>query len=417
MGGMLRCNRKLVARATIRSPKTSQMISLDRYTALLARPELRQTIVASMIGRLPIGITGLAILLLVQEATASFAQGGAASAGYVLGLATLAPVIGRLIDRQGPRLPLLACAIAFPAALASLVIAVHHAASQWAIILCAAAAGGSFPPITVCMRTYFRQRLRDEELLTAAYSLESVLIELIFIVGPLLVALFVGLASASAAVLFAAACGSIGTLLFLRSPPLAGWQVEAHAASRRLLGPLADPGFPALLAVILCYSTAFGALEVGLTAYATERGNAALAGVLLGLMSAGSALGGLAYGSRSWGLPLRRQFVLMLALMGAGLAALALPWSTGPFALWSFFAGVAIAPALIVQSMLVASTVRPAQLTEAFTWSTSALLAGVGIGVAAGGALLEFLPSSATLAAAAAAALVAAAAACVLREA
>ena len=36
------------------------------------------------------------------------------------------------------------------------------------------------------MRTYFRQRLRNEELLTAAYSLESVLIELIFIVGPLL---------------------------------------------------------------------------------------------------------------------------------------------------------------------------------------------------------------------------------------
>ena len=35
--------------------------------------------------------------------------------------------------------------------------------------------------------------------------------------------------------------------------------------------------------------------------------------------------------------------------------------------------------------------------TEAFTWVTSALLAGVGIGLAAGGALLESFPSNAAL--------------------
>ena len=50
----------------------------------------------------------------------------------------------------------------------------------------------------------------------------------------------------------------------------------------------ARPGFLALVAVILCYSMAFGLLEIGMTAYATEKGNAALAGVLLGLMSTGA---------------------------------------------------------------------------------------------------------------------------------
>ena len=44
----------------------------------------------------------------------------------------------------------------------------------------------------------------------------------------------------------------------------------------------------------------------------------ALAGVLLGVTSAGSALGGLAYGSRAWHFPLARQFVVALALMAAG---------------------------------------------------------------------------------------------------
>ena len=74
-----------------------------------------------------------------------------------------------------------------------------------------------------------------------------------------------------------------------------------------------------------------------------------------------------------------------------------------------------MAPALIIQSMLVARTARAAQLTEAFTWSTSALLCGVGIGVAAGGVLLEVFPSAAALTAAAAAALLAASGACLLR--
>ena len=121
-------------------------------------------------------------------------------------------------------------------------------------------------------------------------------------------------------------------------------------------------------------------------------------------MSVGSALGGLAYGSRGWHLPLARQFALTLALMGAGLALLVLPWEPWLFALWSVLAGVVMAPALIIQSMLVAKTSRPEHSTEAFTWSASALLSGVGIGLTAGGGLLEVFRSAAPLAAAAAAA-------------
>ncbi|OGA73809.1 MAG: hypothetical protein A3G81_28560 [Betaproteobacteria bacterium RIFCSPLOWO2_12_FULL_65_14] len=392
------------------------MISLERYAALLRPRELRQTIAASLLGRLPIGMTGLAILLLVQTATQSFARGGAATAAYVLGLAAVAPALGRLIDRSGPRSTLAVCALAFPTALIALVLAVDRGSTPWLILALAAGAGATFPPITVCMRTYFRQRLGAEPLLTAAYSLESVLIELVFIVGPMLVALFVALASPAIAVFFSAACGCAGTVLFLRTPALRAWRVEARSA-RSLLGPLGEPGFIALVGVILCYSTAFGLLEIGLTAYATEQDMPALAGVLLGLMSAGSALGGLAYGSRSWHVPLARQFALMLALMGAGLMVLVLPWSPWPFALWSAFAGVAMAPALIIQSMLVATTTRQEHMTEAFTWSASALLSGVGIGMALGGALLEYFRSPAVLAAGAAAALLAAAGALALRNA
>ena len=386
------------------------MISLDRYKALFRIPGLTGTFGASMIGRLPIGVTGLAILLLVQSESASFARGGGAAAAYVTGLALAAPLLGRMIDRLGPRPILVICALAFPAALLALVEYSASGELAWLAFLAAAAAGASFPPITVCMRSYFRQVIKDEGLLAAAFSAESVVIEIIFIIGPLLVALFIAFATAAMAVWFAAGCGFAGTLLFLRSPALRSWRIERRTPGG-FLGPLASREFTRLIAIVLCFASAFGFLELGVTAYAIERGDAAFAGVLLGVMSGGSALGGIAYGSRAWHFPLARQFALALALTAVGLAVLALRWNPWMLTAWCLFAGIAIAPALIIQSMLVTKIASAEHSTEAFTWTTSALLAGVGIGLGVGGLMLEHLPSSAPLAAGAAASLGAAVAA------
>jgi len=333
-----------------------------------------------------------------------FAQGGAAAACYVVGLAAVAPLLGRAIDRYGPRRILIGTGVLFPAALIALVFAVDDRSAAWTLAL-AGGAGASFPPITVCVRTYFRRRLAEEGLLAAAYSAESVVIELIFIAGPVLVALFVAKASAATAVWFSAVCALAGTLLFLHSPALRTWQIEPRT-SRSLLGPLTERGFPALVIVVLCFSSAFGFLEVGVVAYASEAAQPALAGVLLSITSAGSALGGFAYGSRGWHYPLGRQFGAALAVMAVGLGILALGWHPWLLAPWAALAGVAMAPALIIQSMLAAKISHAEHATEAFTWVTSALLAGVGI--AAGGALLEIFPSNAALAAGACEALLAA---------
>jgi len=247
----------------------------------------------------------------------------------------------------------------------------------------------------------------DNMLLTTAYSLESVLIETIFIIGPLLVAGFVAAASPAWAVAFAAACGALGTILFLRSPSLRDWRIEPLEATG-LFGPLSEPGFLYLLGLILCYSMAFGLVEIGVTAFAAETGAPALAGVMLGLMSIGSVAGGLIYGSRGWHLPLGRQFAVTLAVMGFGIAPLAIVANPWAFAVLTVLAGVAMAPALTIQSMLVARTASRKHTTEAFTWSATGLLAGFGLGLAVGGQLLEAASAAAVLAATTATALIAA---------
>lgn len=382
------------------------MISLARYAALLGKPDLRAAIVASLLGRLPIGITGLAILMLARTTSGSFVTGGMLTAAYIAGLACLAPVLGRLIDRKGPGLVLRSSTFAFPVALCALVLSVRSDGSEGSALSLALsfAAGASFPPITVCMRTYLRRRLAQDAQLTTAYSLESVLIELIFIAGPLLVAALLVIGPPEMPVLIAASCGAIGTWLFLRSPAVRQWQLAAPAGSS-WLGPLATRGFIALLAVIVGYASAFGFVEIGVVGHAAEVGDPALGGILLSLMSVGSAAGGLAYGSRTWRAPLRKQFAIALALMGIGVGLLA-PVSNGwLFAALSLAAGLVMAPALTIQSMLVANTATQAHATEAFTWSSTALLIGVGGGMAAGGWVIEAWGSATTFAIAAAASL------------
>src|SRR5258708_40175855 len=74
---------------------------LTSYRRVLTR-DLRYLFVASIVGRLPIGMSGLAILFLVPGTSGSFATGGAAARCYVAGLACVAPAIRRVIDRHGP---------------------------------------------------------------------------------------------------------------------------------------------------------------------------------------------------------------------------------------------------------------------------------------------------------------------------
>jgi MFS family permease len=97
------------------------VIFLQRYTDLFRVPGLRAAIAASIIGRIPIGVATLAILLFLQGRTDSFALAGSAAALYVLGLATVAPFLGRMIDRLGPR-PVLSVIAAVCALLAGVIV-------------------------------------------------------------------------------------------------------------------------------------------------------------------------------------------------------------------------------------------------------------------------------------------------------
>lgn len=369
-------------------------MSFSRYLLLLRHPDLGAAIIFSFFGRLPIGMTGLAILLFVQQRTGSYAEAGVAAGAYLAGLAIASPVLGRLIDRLGPTLVLLACAVLYPISLLALIATLlTPAGSLWAVFF-SACAGAALPPVTVCMRTLYRQRLTDEGLLIAALSLDSVLVEVVFIAGPMAVALMVTAVAPWAAVALGAVTGTVGTVLFMRSTAMRSWRANLRS-SAGVPARLMTPGFVRILGVGFGFAIVFGLLEIAVTGYAIERAAPALAGWILGVMSIGSAAGGLVFGARHWHAPLANQYAMALLITGFGVLPLAVLTHPAAFTVAAAVAGIAMAPPLIIQSMLITKTVPQELTAEAFTWGTTALLCGVGLGLLVGGWAMEQVGASA----------------------
>jgi MFS family permease len=372
------------------------VISFTRYGELFRVPGLGATLAASVIGRLPIGIATLAILMFLQARTGSFALAGFAAALYVLGLAAVAPFLGRMIDRLGPRQVLAVSAVIYPAMLVTLVVLALEGAGHWWIALAALVAGASFPPITICMRALYPRMLPGSTLLQAAYSVDSALIETVFIAGPMLVAFFVSVSHPQGAVLFAAVCAAAGNAIFLRSPAIRDWAIHPPAGKSSLLGPLRHKRLLAVFAAVVLHSVAFGLYEIAVTAFAAEHNAPAAAGVILALASVGSAVGVIVYGGRDWKLPVSRQFLVAVSLMACGLLLLAPVGNLYAFASLSIVACAPMAPVMASQSTLISRLAPRDMLAESFTWSATCLLSGISAGIAAGGLMAEYL-SAATI--------------------
>jgi MFS family permease len=378
------------------------VISFARYAELFRAPGLRSTLGASVVGRLPIGMATLSILLFLQSCSGSLAIAGATAACYVVGLAAVAPLLGRMMDRLGPRPVLSLSAVVYPAMLVALIALALVPAASWWVAIAAIFAGAAFPPVTICMRALYPRLVTDPAQLQTAYSIDSALVEASFILGPMLVAGFVALGAPVGAVLFAAICAAAGAWIFMRSPGVSAWKPNPDAARRSLLGPLGIPRLLAVFAANLLYAIAFGLYEIAVIAHAAFHGRPAAAGVVLALASIGSALGVLVYGSRDWRLPVPRQFLVAVVLMAAGLLLLAPLDDLTLFAVANVVAAAPMAPVIAVQSLMLSKLSPREMLAESFTWGTTCLLGGISAGIAVGGVMAEFFSPAMILVAAAA---------------
>jgi MFS family permease len=359
-----------------------------QYASFLRQPDVARLLAMAVLARMPIGTVTLAMLLHVRALTGSFAAAGAAVGSYLAASAITAPVIGRFIDRNGPRLALLVTGIVSPAALLVLWLARPLGLTTPLLWIVAAVAGAFSPPISVLTRTMWRYRFNDEAARKTAFALDGVLIEFTFTAGPALIALLLAIGSPAVAFGAAFVFMSLAVPTFVASPALRYWRHDPHA-ERHLLGPLTEPRLIAVYATTFLLTVAFGLLEVAYPGFAAKVQRPPLAGILIAVNSIGSAVGGLVYGAMQIAVARERQLRIAIALLVLPLALQRLIASAGVLAIVAFVAGLCIAPTFTIVTLLI-STYAPARYaTEAFTWSATCIVSGIGAGNALGGLLLE----------------------------
>jgi predicted MFS family arabinose efflux permease len=296
-------------------------------------------------------------------------------------------VQGRLVDRVGARRVLVPLAFVHALALGAIVGFAELGAPAVVLIVCGFVAGFAIPPTSSVLRSMWTDLL-EPRLHQAAYALDSTMIEIIFISGPLLTAAIAAITSPAGALIVSAVAVVTGTTIFTALPPTRHVEPEEHVA-HGFLGALASPGVRTLVLISLPTGIGIGMLEVGIPAFSRAEGAAAVAGVLLALWSFGSGIGGLLYGT----LPRRRGLFQTHLLVAAILPLTLLPLAAAPsvwvMALLVMPAGCCIAPLLATRNELVAGVAPPGMRTEAYTWPITAFVGGIAVGAALCGVLVE----------------------------
>ena len=387
------------------------------YVALLRDRRVAAPFAASVVARLSIATIPLGLVLLVRGQRDAWDLAGLVAGVFAIGLALGAPFSGRGLDRRGQPRVLVPTATASAALLLALTAAVASPAVPAAVLVVLAfAVGLTFPPLSPAMRVTWRVVVADERLRRRGYALDAVAVETIFVAGPLLLTVLLALGPPVVPLVATALALAGGTLAYCRCagprtrPPAVDHGGTGAGAG---LGVLRSVGIPLMLSVMLAMSVGFGLLDVSMAGMAEQRfGSADDLGVLFAAIAGGSAVGGLAYGSRTWRSSDRLRLVLTLTGFGVLLVLLSVSAAGSvplPLLLVALFVtGLFISPNLIAAQHLVDDLAPRHRLAEAQAWLSTAITAGAAIGNALAGAVLEHRTAQVSLAAAASAVLVAA---------
>jgi MFS family permease len=364
-----------------------RVLSMRSYLTVWRSPSAPVLLLAGFAGRLPSSMVPLALLLMVQQSSGSFAIAGAVSATYGIATAVMAPVLGRLADRRSPRNVLLVQAAMYPFLLGLAALAVLSDAPVGLVLAAAAGVGLGTPLVSGTVRALWSRS--DVRIRPTAFALDATTTELVFVAGPAAVAALAFLASPVIALAVAGVIGVAGASGIALSRPMRAWAVPADVRRRPLFGTVTLTGMPRILLSGTWLMLAIGILEVSLPAFAEESGTPGMSGLLLAVWSLGSAVGGLWFGARVLSTTLPRLYRWGLLGVTIGMAPLAAVGNPLLLGLLLFLGGTAIAPTLTVQSSLVGSIAPASASTEAFTWLSTVSFGASAIGAALGGAIID----------------------------
>lgn len=359
------------------------------YARLFVVPGSRAFALAGWVGRIPASTLGLGTVLLVEAETGSYGIAGAVAGTLAAAFALASPLWARLVDRRGQGTVLRVAMVVLALAGLAFLTAVVTEAPRWTWFALAAATGAASPNIGSLVRARWAHALPEAEQRQTAFAFESVVDEVVFVVGPPLVTVLASLVTPPAGFLTGLVAGvlggwALGGMRASQPPVEARTAGSGHRRSGILIAPVVVVAISSLGVGIT-----FGAIDVVVVAFAEDEGSPTAAGLVLALFAAGSLLAGLVYGLLRLPGTLAARFVVCSVLFGVAAQLLFLVGSLALLMPAAFLAGTAIAPTLVAGVSLVESRVPRGSLTEALTWTTAGIIAGVTLGAALAGAAVD----------------------------
>ena len=369
----------------------------SRYRRVLTRSALRRAVVLGFLVRLPIFAGGVVLTLhVVSTLHRSYAAAGLVSAAATVAIAISGPWRGRLLDRMGLRRVIVPSIV-----VAAACWAVAPFVSYWWLLALAAVAGLFVIPTFSVIRQAVIAAVPEEDRRTAI-SLDSVAVELSFMIGPA-AAVWAATVWPTRWVLFSIEMLGVaaGVLLWLANPALHDESAEQLGTGTS--GRLDDEGVPVgdvtrvpraswfragFLAVCLGAAAAtvvLGGTDLAIVAALRTFGAQSSIGWVLAVWGFGSLLGGLVYGG------LGRSISAFWLLGGLAVVTAPMALATGPASLaaLSFAAGLCCAPTITATVDQVSRVVPSTARGEAMGWHGSFMTAGMAVGAPLAGAAVD----------------------------
>lgn len=362
---------------------TLRRVSLIRYRRVLAVRAARNALLLGILLRVPIFAGWLVLTLhVVTSLGRNYGQAGLVTAAGTICVAISGPWRGRLLDRVGLR------QVVAPSVLVSGGCwAIAPFLGYWPLLALASLAGLFVVPTFSIIRQAVITAVPEGDRRTAL-ALDSVAVELSFMIGPAL-----GVWAASTWntdwVLFAVEmCGVIaGAALWLANPPITAGPTAGEQRDRTRV-PRQEwftPRFLAVCAVAAAATIVLSGTDISLVAALRDFHTSTLIGPVLAIWGLGSLVGGLVYGG------LRRPIPAfgLLGLLSVATLPLAFAPSTWPLAAISFAAGLICAPTITATLDQLAHVVPERARGEAIGWHGSAMTTGSALGAPLAGAAID----------------------------
>jgi len=358
---------------------------LNKYRQAFAGNAAWRFSTAGFIARLPVSMVGIGILMYVEAERGSYAIAGAVSGSISIAAAIGGPLSSRLVDKLGQHRVLPIQILLIVICSMALVLLIPSNVPAPYLFIFSIGSGLAYPSIGALVRSRWTALLVSGPILLTAFSIESMIDELIFIVGPTIAAttsVKIHPAAPQVIAMFLLAGGGLWLASMRNSEPPINKHQGKHGKPVIL-----QNGLIYMWGVHIAIGLFFGAVETSIIAFTKIAGQPIFGGIVMAVWAFGSLLGGFVYGGLHFKSALQNQLIVVSLLLVPATVAMVFVESILALALLSIAAGIGISPLLIASAAITQRRSPVGRTTEAI----ASMYAGIGLGFAFAAAMAGWL--------------------------